>query len=149
MLIGDVVLDGEITAVNADGLPDFEALQRSDEEAMQTFWAFDLLKSGQEDQRARALVERKARLAKLIGEQKNPHLRYVEHFEDGEALLAASTRLGLKGIVSKKRNAPYRSCPSHPGSRSRRPRGEKPSRSAVNGLKLEPSARRCAPMSPH
>ena len=113
MAIGDVVLDGEITAVNADGLPDFEALQRSDEEAMQTFWAFDLLKSGQEDLRARALVERKARLAKLIGEQKNPHLRYVEHFEDGEALLAASTRLGLKGIVSKKRNAPYRSGPSH------------------------------------
>ena len=64
---------------NADGVPDFEALQRSDKEAMQTFWAFDLLKSGQEDQRARALVERKARLAKLIGEQKNPHLRYVEH----------------------------------------------------------------------
>ena len=28
MPIGDVVLDGEITAVNADGVPDFEALQR-------------------------------------------------------------------------------------------------------------------------
>ncbi len=113
MPIGDVVLDGEITAVNADGLPDFEALQRSDKEAMQTFWAFDLLRSGQEDLRSRALVERKARLAKLIGEQKNPHLRYVEHFEDAEALLKAGARLGLGGIVSKKREAPYRSGPSH------------------------------------
>ena len=33
-----------------------------------------------------------------------------------------------------------------PGSRSRRARGAKPSRSAVNGLKPEPSARRCAPI---
>ena len=113
MQTGDVVLDGEITAVNADGVPDFEALQRSDKEAMQTFWAFDLLRSGQQDLRASALVKRKARLAELIGEQKNPHLRYVEPFEDGEALLAAGTRLGLGGIVSKKRDALYRSGPSH------------------------------------
>ena len=113
MPIGDVVLDGEITAVNADGLPDFEALQRSDKEAMQTFWAFDLLKRGQGDLRARALVERKARLAEVIGAQLNPHLRYVEHFEDWEALLEAGARLGLEGIVSKKRDTPYRSGPSH------------------------------------
>ena len=113
MPIGDVVLDGEITALNAEGLPDFDALQRSDKQAIQTFWAFDLLKSGQEDVRARPLVERKARLAKLIGTQENPHLRYVEHFEDGEALLEAGARLGLGGIVSKKRDAPYRSGPSH------------------------------------
>ncbi len=113
MPIGDVVLDGEITAVNADGVPDFEALQRSDKEAMQTFWAFDLLKSGQEDLRARALVERKARLAEVIGTQLNPHLRYVEHFEDGEALLTAGAAAGVGGIVSKKRDAPYRSGPSH------------------------------------
>jgi ATP-dependent DNA ligase len=113
MPIGDVVLDGEITALNADGLPDVEALQRSDKQAIQTFWVFDLLRSGEDDLRARALVERKALLAKLIGEQKNLHLRYVEHFEDGEALLGASARLGLGGIVSKKRDAPYRSGLSH------------------------------------
>ena len=113
MPIGDVVLDGEITALNAKGLPDVEALQRSDKQAMQTFWAFDLLLSGEEDLRPRALVERKARLAEAIGAQFNPHLRYVEHFEDGEALLEAGARLGLGGIVSKKRDAPYRSGPSH------------------------------------
>ena len=147
MPIGDVVLDGEITAVNADGVPDFEALQRSDKEAMQTFWAFDLLKSGQEDLRARALVERKARLAEVIGTQLNPYLRYVEHFEDGEALLAAGARLGLKALSRK--IGLHRIAPAHrmPGSRSIRARGVKPSRSAVDGLKPEPSARRCATMS--
>ena len=113
MPIGDVVLDGEITAVNADGVPDFEALQRSDKQAMQTFWGFDLLLSGEEDLRSRTLFERKARLAEAIGTQLNPHLRYVEHFEDGEALLEAGARLGLGGIVSKKRDAPYRSGSSH------------------------------------
>jgi len=113
MPIGDAVLDGEITALNAEGLPDSEALLRSDKRAIQTFWAFDLLRSGQDDLRARALFERKARLAKVIGKQKNPHLRYSENFEDGEALLEASARLGLEGIVSKKRDAPYRSGPSH------------------------------------
>ncbi len=112
MQIGDVVLDGEITALNAKGVPDLEALWRSDKQAIQTFWAFDLLLSGQEDLRARALIERKARLAQLIGTQHNPHLRYSEHFEDGEALLKAGARLGLGGIVSKKREAPYRSGPS-------------------------------------
>jgi ATP-dependent DNA ligase len=99
--------------LNAKGLLDFEALQRSGKQAMQTFWAFDLLRSGEEDLRSQALVERKARLAELIGTQLNPHLRYVEHFEDGEALLEAGARLGLGGIVSKKREAPYRSGPSH------------------------------------
>ena len=114
--------------MNADGMPDFEALQRSDKEAMQTFWAFDLLKSGKDDLRARALVERKARLAEVIGTQLNPHLRYVEYFEDRKALLAASTRLGLK--VSSRRSGTHPIVPAHrmPGSRSRRARGEKPSR---------------------
>lgn len=111
--IGDVVLDGEITALNTKGLPDSEALQRSDKQAIQTFWAFDLLRSGEEDLRSQPLVERKARLAEVIGTQLNPHLRYVEHFEDGEALLEAGARLGLGGIVSKKRDALYRSGPSH------------------------------------
>ena len=113
MPIGDVVLDGEITALNAKGLPDFEALQRADKQAMQTFWAFDLLLREEEDLRLRPLAERKARLAEAIGTQFNPHLRYVDHFEDGEALLEAGARLGLGGIVSKKRDAPYRSGPSH------------------------------------
>ena len=49
----------------------------------------------------------------MIGTQLNPHLRYVEYFEDGEVLLEAGARLGLEGIVSKKRDSPYRSGPSH------------------------------------
>jgi bifunctional non-homologous end joining protein LigD len=36
-------------------------------------------------------------------------LRYSEPFDDGLKLLAEADRLGLEGIVSKRRDAPYRS----------------------------------------
>jgi len=49
--IDNIVLDGEITALNGEGLPDFEALQRADKSAVQTFWAFDVIFNGDEDLR--------------------------------------------------------------------------------------------------
>ena len=141
MPIGDVVLDGEITALNAKGLPDFEALQRSDKQAMQTFWAFDLLMTAEEDLRSRPLVERKARLVEAIGSQYNPHLRFVDHFEDGRALLEAGARLGLGGIVSKKRDAPYRSGPSHAWVAIKTSAGSDRSKSLeVRGERMAPRA---------
>ena len=36
-------------------------------------------------------------------------LRFSEAFDDAEKLLAAALELGLEGIVSKKRDQPYRS----------------------------------------
>ena len=37
-------------------------------------------------------------------------IRYVEHFdEDGEAVLKSAQKLSLEGIISKRRDAPYRS----------------------------------------
>ena len=33
-------------------------------------------------------------------------------FDDGARLLASCTKMGLEGIVSKRRDAPYRSGPS-------------------------------------
>ena len=36
-------------------------------------------------------------------------LRYSESFDDGTKLLASCERVGLEGIVSKKRDTPYRS----------------------------------------
>ena len=61
------------------------------------------------DLRELPLLERKARLEKLIGAANADCLRYSEGFDDGLKLLAAADRLGLEGIVSKRRDAPYRS----------------------------------------
>jgi len=107
--IGDVILDGEITALDHQGLPNFEALQRGDCDYLHAFWAFDLLRIGKCDLRGVALEERKARLADVLSGANSVHLRYSESFEDGQALLKAATRLGLEGVVSKKRGCAYRS----------------------------------------
>ena len=111
--IGDVILDGEITALDDQGLPNFEALRRGDCDYLHTFWAFDLLRLGKCDLRGLALEERKARLADLLCGADSVHVRYSESFGDGQALLKAATRLGLEGVVSKKRGSAYHSGPCH------------------------------------
>jgi bifunctional non-homologous end joining protein LigD len=55
------------------------------------------------------MLERKARLEKLIGAANADWLRLSESFDNGLKLLAEAERLGLEGIVSKRADAPYRS----------------------------------------
>ncbi|MHC2468593.1 DNA ligase D [Bradyrhizobium embrapense] len=111
----DVLIDGEIVALDKNGTPDFSALQAALSEGKTdqlVFYAFDLLFAGTEDLRPRPLSERKARLKKVLGARKgkNPLIRYVEHFEEsGEAVLESARKLGLEGIVSKRLDRPYRS----------------------------------------
>jgi bifunctional non-homologous end joining protein LigD len=61
------------------------------------------------DLRRRPLIERKARLKRLLGRRKRV-LRYVEHMDDGgAAMFHHACLLGLEGIVSKPRDGRYRS----------------------------------------
>ena len=111
----DALIDGEIVAIDHNGLPDFSALQAAiaDEKTDKLiFFAFDLLFVGDEDLRALPLHARKSRLKQLLEQRKGKStlIRYVEHFEeDGDAVLESAQRMSLEGIVSKKLNAPYRS----------------------------------------
>lgn len=73
------------------------------------FFAFDLLELEGEGLRPRPLTERKARLKRFLS-RRNRVLRYVEHMDDGGAeMFDHACRLGLEGIVSKRRDLPYRS----------------------------------------
>jgi bifunctional non-homologous end joining protein LigD len=72
-------------------------------------WAFDLLHHNGRDLRELPLRERKARLEKLIVAANANWLRYSESFDNGLELLKAADRFGLEGVVSKRRDAPYRS----------------------------------------
>ncbi len=113
----DCILDGELCAVNAEGYSDFSALRsalgargRKDELAV---FVFDILFEGGEDLRLLPLAERKARLHGVLdqgGDQVQHAFRYIEEspFPPKE-LIAAACRMGLEGIVSKRRDAPYRS----------------------------------------
>jgi bifunctional non-homologous end joining protein LigD len=105
-----VIIDGELTACDDRGVPDFRALHfRNVPDADLYVWAFDLLYLNGEDLRERPLVERKRALEKLAYKAHDNRLRLSESFDDGLKLLVAAERTHLEGIVSKRRNAPYRS----------------------------------------
>jgi bifunctional non-homologous end joining protein LigD len=78
--------------------------------AAQAFVAFDLMHLNGESWLERPLVARKAQLAALVGAlaPKSP-VRYGEHLEgDGRLILEQAARLGVEGLVSKRRDRPYR-----------------------------------------
>ncbi|WP_137178873.1 DNA ligase D [Roseomonas sp. AR75] len=107
----DCTLDGEVVALDAENRPDFPALVAA-LEAKRTgalrYHAFDLLFADGADLRDLKLAERKQRLQALL--RKPPAgVAFVEHFEaPGDAVLMSACRLGLEGIVSKRRDAAYR-----------------------------------------
>jgi bifunctional non-homologous end joining protein LigD len=111
----DVMIDGEIVALDHNGAPHFSTLQAALSDGRSEnliFFAFDLLFAGGEDLRALPLGERKARLKQLLDARKGKdrQIRYVQHFESGgDAVLQSACKLELEGIISKKLDAPYRS----------------------------------------
>jgi bifunctional non-homologous end joining protein LigD len=111
----DVLIDGEIVALDEGGTPNFSALQAAlSEEKTDNliFFVFDLLFADGGDLRRTTLGERKARLKQVLEGRKRKQslIRYVEHFETGgDAILQSACKLSLEGIVSKKLSAPYHS----------------------------------------
>ena len=87
--------------------------------------AFDLIEHDGYDLRDLPLIERKRRLAKLIGKAKRRSIRFTEHLAgDGPTVFGRVCRLGLEGIVSKRMDAPYRSEPSKVWLKSKNPASE-------------------------
>ena len=75
------------------------------------YYAFDLLYLDGFDLRAAPLIERKRMLAGLLKEAGDigPVFLSESFDEDAATMFAKSPELGLEGIVSKLRNAPYKS----------------------------------------
>lgn len=121
----DVLIDGEIAALDHHGVPHFSTLQAAISDGKTSaliFFAFDLLFAGGEDLRGLPLGERKARLKKLLEARKGNRrlIQYVEHFEEsGDSILEAANKLSLEGIISKKLDAPYRSGRSEGWTKSK------------------------------
>lgn len=110
--VKEAIIDGEMIVEGPAGASDFSALQ-ADLSAGRTdrlvFYVFDLLYLDGYDFRPVPLIERKAELERLMNGAPAA-LRYSEHFEeDGEVVRRHACRLSLEGVVSKVRNAPYRS----------------------------------------
>src|SRR4051794_13027103 len=106
----DVILDGEVVAVDAKGEPlGFQALQRH---GAPVLWAFDVLWHGGDDLRDRPLRERRAVLERLV----TPGGAVARsEVLDGPSRAAyeRACRAGWEGLIAKRDDAPYR------GGRSR------------------------------
>ncbi len=103
-------LDGELCALDAEGVPTFSRLQAAMDEGKTdqlVYFVFDLLHLDGESIAAMPLIERKARLQKLLAKHV-PGLRYSEHVVgNGPAFRQQACRLGLEGAISKRVDRPY------------------------------------------
>ena len=109
-LPADCLIDGEAVALGKTGKPDFQLLQASLKggSADLAFYAFDLIVDQGKDISNLSNLERKERLAALLGSE-HPPLLYGDHIlAKGEALFDAICKEGGEGIIAKKASAPYR-----------------------------------------
>lgn len=116
----DLLVDGEVIALNDRGLPDFGVLQdrmhvrrastaeRKAQQLPATFMAFDLLRLDGRDLDRLPLVERRALLTGLVDDGVVAGTWQVPAtYDDGAMLLEATDQQGLEGIVSKRLASRY------------------------------------------
>jgi bifunctional non-homologous end joining protein LigD len=85
-------------------------------------WAFDPIELDWADTRREPLTRRKALLERALA-RAAPGLRLNEHLdeEDGPLVFQHACKLGLEGIVSKRRDSPYSSGGSGHWIKSKNP----------------------------
>lgn len=109
--IGSALIDGEICAFDAKGRTDFTTLKNTlSDGGRLEYFAFDLLEVEGRDLTKLPLIERKARLEKLLGKsaRKDP-IQYSSHVRDhGQKVLDALCKDGHEGVIAKRADAPYR-----------------------------------------
>ena len=105
------LIDGEIVKLDDKGNTGFSALQQAIGEGGTglTMFAFDLLMLDGKDLAPLPTIERKQRLAALLGDGDPPFILYADHvLGQGEKLFEAMCAAGQEGIISKRAAAPYR-----------------------------------------
>ena len=105
------IIDGEMIAPDPDGRPNFHQMhsRMAWNAELLAFVAFDILHKDGKDLRGLSAIERKAILWDLV-KPADGIIQYSQHVEgDGAAFLAAVDKMGLEGMVSKRRGSPYRS----------------------------------------
>jgi bifunctional non-homologous end joining protein LigD len=107
------LLDGELVALQSDGRSSFQLLQRAlseGAEATLAYYAFDLLYLDGYDVSSASLETRKDLLKRMLEAMpSNGAVRYSDHvIGGGPAFYEAACRLGLEGMIAKRRTEPYR-----------------------------------------
>jgi DNA ligase D-like protein (predicted ligase) len=106
----DVVLDGEIVAVDWRGRPSFQELQNWQNTRHQiVLYAFDVLEREGRDLRRVPLEQRKSELEDVARFFREP-VRLVTTLDASlSKLIPQMRKLGLEGIIAKRRNSRYES----------------------------------------
>jgi bifunctional non-homologous end joining protein LigD len=109
------IIDGELVALNAQGISQFQTLQASlnaESDAALVYYAFDLLHLDGDDTTSLPLLERKSRLCELIARSEKAVkgvVRYSAHVVGGGPTFFANARkAGLEGTIAKRAGSSYR-----------------------------------------
>jgi bifunctional non-homologous end joining protein LigD len=109
-------------ACGADGSACFELIRRWDTDGSVFMWAFDLIELNGDDLRRNPLEVRKDTLASVLS-RAEMGIRLNEHLEhkDGPLVFWHACKLGLEGIVSKRKDSHYSSGRSQHWIKSKNP----------------------------
>jgi bifunctional non-homologous end joining protein LigD len=103
------IIDGEAVACDDNGLASFDLVRHHRANDSVFLYAFDLIELNGDDLRRDPLEVRKATLLSMLAKA-GLGLRFNEHLEgDGPTVFAHACKMGLEGIVSKRKDSPYRS----------------------------------------
>jgi bifunctional non-homologous end joining protein LigD len=104
------IIDGEAVACDDNGVASFNLIRYRRHYDSTFLYAFDLIELNGDDLRRDPLEVRKATLASIVAAKASPGIRFNEHIEgDGPTVFAHACKLGLEGIVSKRKDSAYRS----------------------------------------
>jgi len=105
--VKSVLRDGEGIVYDQHGMPSFDLIHSKQYDREVSLVAFDLLDLDGVDIRKRPLLDRKARLTKLITKVRDG-IEFCEHVEgDGADIFRAACKLGHEGVVAKRKDLPY------------------------------------------
>jgi bifunctional non-homologous end joining protein LigD len=105
----DLVVDGELVALDAHGVSRFQLLQRRGTAgaARPRYVVFDLLEVEGRPIVARPLSERRAALERLVGRRTDPLFLSRRLARDGKAAYREAKRRGWEGILAKDERSSY------------------------------------------
>ncbi|WP_330565623.1 DNA ligase D [Pseudomonas yamanorum] len=107
----DSWLDGEVVSLNADGLPDFQALQNAFDIGRSldiVYYLFDAPFLEGRDQREVAVEERRAALKSVLTRSRSKLLRFSESFAANQRdIFESACDLALEGVIGKRAGSLY------------------------------------------
>ena len=110
--VHSAIIDCELVACDDSGQPDFRALMSNKQDCDLCLWCFDLLALDGERLTEKPLVRRRALLNELVNVADDHAVQFSMAFDGDADLLAVAERMGLEGIVSKRKDSSYRSGPT-------------------------------------